>query len=83
MSPRGEIAFPMGGTKSDISLACQGARGRAVRRPAVALAARPRYMCRKRFMPEGEPIRGPIMRAETKKIVDEIKQSIGLLRRHL
>jgi hypothetical protein len=48
---------------------------------AIALAARNRYIRRHhRFHchPGGEA-----MRAETQKVVDEIKQSVGLLRRHL
>jgi hypothetical protein len=47
----------------------------------IASLPRSRYIRRRRsaeIAPEGEP-----MRAEIQNIVDEIKQSIGLLRRHL
>jgi hypothetical protein len=46
--------------------------------PIALLAAR-RYIRDQQFEPRSETT----MRAETERLVEEIKQSVGLLRRHL
>jgi hypothetical protein len=48
--------------------------------PPIASLPRSRYIRRRR---SAEIVPRFSMRAETQNIVDEIKQSIGLLRRHL
>jgi hypothetical protein len=53
---------------------------RAGGRAAIASIARSRYIRQRRCI---EHARGETMRAEVQTIVDEIKQSVGLLRRHL
>jgi hypothetical protein len=47
----------------------------------VACASANRYIAHKRRWPPGTKI--AVMRAETEKLVEDIKQSVGLLRRHL
>jgi hypothetical protein len=46
----------------------------------IASIGRSRYIRQRRCI---EHARGETMRAEVQNIVDEIKQSVGLLRRHL
>jgi hypothetical protein len=58
----------------ETSYLLQGLKQRMPPEKAVALPRRSRYI---------PPVRKPNMRAETEKLVEDIKRSIGLLRRHL
>jgi hypothetical protein len=73
MSPRGEIAFPMRTLRGQ--LADLSRRACALLAPTVATQRVSRYIQMK--------LNGKIMRAEIEKLVGEIKQSVGPLRRHL